>query len=271
MRLITPEVAGRTETGRADAAGRKQATRRVEIAKYVRGEWADYEDVVVREVSATIRLNGRTAAAMPATPEFLDELAAGHLYCEGMIRSPMDIDRIDLDLKAHGAVCIDVRSSSMLQSLPRPGAKPEPGLEPGSALKPETRGFAVSPERVDELMAVIRERSGLFRRTGGAHSAALAGESGLIVFREDIGRHNAIDKVIGYCLLHASNAERTMLATSGRVFGKTVAKAARLGVRLLISPSAPTDQAVDMATYFGLTLVGFARDGRFNVYSGRKL
>jgi FdhD protein len=263
MRLITPEV---------DAAsdGLAEITRRVEIARYARGEWTDVEDMVVREVLATIRLNGRTAAAVSATPEFLDELAVGHLYCEGVIGGPVDIDRIDLDLQAHGAVCIDVKSSSMLQSLPRLGAEAEPGREPRQEpeLESDTRELAVDPERVDRLMAVMREHSDVFRRTGGTHSAALADESGLIVFREDIGRHNAIDKAAGYCLLSAVNAERAMLATSGRVFGKTVAKAVRLGVRVLVSPSAPTDRAVHMAAYRGLTLVGFARDGRFNVYAG---
>jgi FdhD protein len=122
-----------------------------------------------------------------------------------------------------------------------------------------------------ELSRELQHCSALFQATGGVHAAALSGplpgEARLLVVREDIGRHNAVDKVAGYCLRHAISLSDKALLVTGRLSVEMVAKAGRAGCRLLVSPSAPTSLAVDLADQEDITLVGFARAERANVYT----
>jgi FdhD protein len=116
-------------------------------------------------------------------------------------------------------------------------------------------------------MAEFRRRSELHRQTGGVHAAALADRNGLLVFREDIGRHNAVDKVIGAYLLAGNCFEDKLLLSSGRLSSEILHKAAACSVPILVSRSAPTDRCVALARERSITLIGFARGRRMNIYS----
>jgi FdhD protein len=134
---------------------------------------------------------------------------------------------------------------------------------------PPSRHFRIEPELLTRLPAVLRTAQRVFGRTGGLHAAGLFHANGkLVLLREDIGRHNAVDKVIGDSLLqgHLPLSERLLLV-SGRGGFEIVQKALVAGVPILASVSAPSSLAVQMARAGGLTLVGFLRDRRFVVYS----
>ena len=109
--------------------------------------------------------------------------------------------------------------------------------------------------------------SKLFKSTGGAHAAALCDSDRLLVFKEDIGRHNAVDKAFGECLTNGIETEGKLLLTSGRISSEILLKSVKRGIAILASRSAPTSLAVQFAEKAGLTLVGFVRGKRMNVYS----
>jgi FdhD protein len=146
------------------------------------------------------------------------------------------------------------------------GSLPPPELRDASAPLAED-GFRVSAARIGELMHVLARLSEVHRRTGGVHGAALADEEGIRVFREDIGRHNAVDKVIGRRLAEGGGFQRCLLLTSGRVSSEVLAKAVRCRVPVLVSRTAPTDRSVEEARRQNLTLAGFARGERMNLYA----
>jgi len=119
-----------------------------------------------------------------------------------------------------------------------------------------------------ELVNSFHGKSTVFQKTGGVHSAALCDEHRIIVFAEDIGRYNAIDRVIGKCYLDNIPAGGGIIITSGRVSAETVRKVARAAVPVIVSRSAPTSLGVSLAASLGITLIGFARGDRMNVYTG---
>ena len=113
----------------------------------------------------------------------------------------------------------------------------------------------------------FNKTSELFKETGGVHSAMICDREGEVAFSEDIGRHNAMDKVIGYCINQEIDFTQTYAITSGRISSEILLKVAKANIPILISRSAPTDLAVEMATTLGMTLVGFARGTKANIYS----
>jgi len=129
------------------------------------------------------------------------------------------------------------------------------------------RRITISEDSIRTLVLEFQRRSVLYRLTGGVHGAALCDSEGIRVFNEDIGRHNAVDKVIGECLLREISMRDKIMVTSGRITSEMLAKVAISGIPIIISKSAPTDLAVDLAIRQGVTLVGFVRGKRMNVYS----
>jgi FdhD protein len=121
-----------------------------------------------------------------------------------------------------------------------------------------------------QVLALVKEfqhRSQIYRTTGGVHSAVLCDTGNIIVFSEDIGRHNAVDKIFGECLLNDIATDDRIIITSGRVSSEIVLKIARRNVPIIVSKSAPTDLGVRLANDLGVTLVGFVRGRRMNVYT----
>jgi FdhD protein len=126
----------------------------------------------------------------------------------------------------------------------------------------------VPAERILQLMNEFQKMSALFLETGGVHSAALADEEGIIVFAEDLGRHNALDKVFGEALSKGIRLSDKIILSSGRLSSEITIKALKRGIPILASPSAPTNLAIELARQLGLTMLGFVRGKRLNIYSG---
>ena len=125
----------------------------------------------------------------------------------------------------------------------------------------------IDPDDISSRIALLEQESDLFHLTGGVHSAALSCADGMVARFEDVGRHNALDKLVGWCVMGGVRVDDKMLLFSGRVPQEIMLKAIRLGVPVVVSPGAPTSLSVDLAEEYGVTLIGFAKRGHFNVYS----
>src|SRR5215210_6760263 len=249
-------------------------------------------DALATEEPMEIRLlagpTKQTVAVTMRTPGADFELAAGFLYGEGIVTSPDDILKIsycvDPDIDAeqqYNIVNVELRGGREFDLRPLErhfyttsacGVCGKASLE-----QLELRGCpVVSPgpevpaETIYSLPETLREAQGLFDATGGLHAAALFDREGeLVALREDVGRHNATDKLVGWALLEGRlPLSDCVVMVSGRSSFEILQKCLTAGVPVVCAISAPSSLAVDVARQFGMTLIGFLRGSRFNVYSG---
>jgi FdhD protein len=249
-------------------------------------------DRLATEEPLEIRLRAgtetRTVAITMRTPGNDFELAAGFLYGEGVIGGAADVGRISycVDVPAeqqYNTVNVDLTLSALpaLDTLERhftmTSACGVCGKANLDALRLRGVETIASEARVDvatilSLPRRLRAAQGIFEKTGGLHAAALFDLSGeLLVLREDVGRHNAMDKLVGWALLQKRlPLDGRIVMVSGRSSYELVQKAASARIPVMCSVSAPSSLAVDVARTFGLTLVGFLDDSRFNVYANEE-
>jgi FdhD protein len=256
------------------------------------GEAKARPDLVATEEPLEIRLGiaGATqrVAVTMRTPGNDFELAAGFLFAEGIVQTRDQISTIgycvDRELtpeQRYNVVTVDIRSTA---SIPlefesrRFGVTSACGVCGKESLDQiERRGTAripnsltISPETIIELPDRLRAAQGIFENTGGLHAAGLFTHDGeLVALREDVGRHNALDKLIGAMLLEGNlPLQDYVILVSGRTSFELAQKCAAAGVSVLCSVSAPSSLAIDVARKFNLTLIGFLRGDHFNIYHG---
>ncbi len=232
-------------------------------------------DSVVREFPLTIILNNRELVTLLCSPTDLNYLAIGFLSSEGFLSSKDEIKRIMVDDR-RGVVRVetieDKESANELlfkrfiTSGCGRGTTFYSAADIQGLTKVESQ-LVVSEYEVFALVKEFQHRSQIYRATGGVHSAALGDTKSILVFSEDIGRHNAIDKVFGECLLKDIPTAGRLIITSGRVSSEILLKVAKRNVPLLISKAAPTDLGVRLAKDLGVTLIGFARGKKMNLYA----
>lgn len=233
--------------------------------------WQAVDDLLVNEFAATIYLNGQELVTLLCTPEHLEDLAVGFLAGEGLLQRPADLEAVSADYR-QGQVWVSGRVSPAAEDKTFMKRYLTTGCGKGTTFfnweqtGPLGRTLRLGPDEIEELMSSFQERSELFRRTGGVHSVALCRGREIVLYREDLGRHNALDKVIGCSWRQGIDLGECFLAASGRVSSEMLLKAVKVGIQLLISRSAATSLAVELAEQLGATVVGFARGGRFNVY-----
>jgi FdhD protein len=268
----------------------KPSTTGARVYRVESGEVEERPDELATEEPLEIRLiqedRRRTVAVTMRTPGADLELAIGFLFAEGVIHRPEEVLRV-APCAEPGEACANIVEVELAADVPAPelaglerhffatsacGVCGKAGLE---ALElrvtdPVPPGPEVSPEIIAALPARLREAQGLFTATGGLHAAALFDPEGnLFAVREDVGRHNALDKLIGWAFgerllpLH-----RHLVLVSGRSSYEILQKCLVAGVPVICAVSAPSSLAVELANRFGLTLIGFLRGDRFNVYSG---
>lgn len=262
------------------------------------------EDVLLREEAYDLICDGQTVASMHCMPTNLEELAVGRLFTLGLlcdarqissltIRHPAghDADRMppssprpaaESAYEQHSLDCASTASSAAsplslsgqrASALPSPRLRaagsilvslaPPPEAEPGI----KQADVRLNAAQVHSLQAAFEERCALFRQTGAAHSCALATPEGILLFYEDIARHNALDKLIGAMQLQGVPPEGKLMIFSGRLAVDMLEKAAVSGVRLLMAPGAPSLASVELAETMRITLLGFVRKDNINIYT----
>jgi FdhD protein len=268
----------------------KPAAPGLRIRRWAAGQWSDSPDVVVSEEPLQLMLDGEPLSVLMRTPGHDIELSLGLMFSEGILRATNDIRVIRISAEAgedeQGISVESVLVESNQVDVHLAGKarrKPERSMLSSSAcgvcgtvlIEDLRRDLAVLPPgpSVDPAMLpglVDRLRSGqdVFDRTGGLHAAGLFTPGGeLLYLREDVGRHNAVDKVVGRALLDRLPLGDAIIVVSGRAGYEIVQKSITAGIRVIAAVGAPSSLAVALAREFNQTLVGFLKGDRFNVYS----
>lgn len=241
------------------------------IHRYDVDSWDDKEDYVVVETPLRIYINNSHYISLMCTPQKMEELSLGFLFCEGVIDSFSEIKsmkleeniiNIEMDKKIHAYKFKDRAMSSGCCK----GSMHISVINQNSLDRIECdKVFDV--ENIIDSMDKFNRHSDLFKETGGVHSCALSNGNEVVLFAEDIGRHNALDKVIGMSLKESIDMIDKILYTSGRLSSDIIIKAASAKVPIVVSHSAPTKLALDLAKSLNIAAVGFVRGSRLNVYS----
>lgn len=251
----------------------------IDIIKIKESSRENIIDPVARETPLTIFFNGRQCATLFCTCDKPKYLAVGFLDSEGLLRGKEDIKSVRVN-RDRSVVRVNSTSNKdiplggvTLKRFTSGSGKGVSWYYTQESAEPEKyekidSGIRISAEKISSLMRAFQRSSKLFNTTGGVHCAALCNSSESILFNEDVGRHNAIDKTFGEALLKNISTNDKILLTSGRVSSEMLTKAARKGVPIIASISAPTDLAVSLARSLGMTLIGFTRGRNMNVYSG---
>lgn len=234
-------------------------------------KWASFNAETIVEVPVSLTVNGQVWLTFMCTPIHLEPMAIGFLYNEGIIQERDEVadvrvcehgDNIDVWLSHNPRQPKSWRRTSgctggvtAVDALARPDISFDAG-------RPKFQ-----PETVERLVEMLFDSQSLYRETGGVHTSALSDGKRVLLVAEDIGRHNTLDKISGLCLLQDIWPETRILITTGRISSEMLQKAARLGAPILISRTSPSSLSIEMAERYGITLIGYARRHRFNVYS----
>ncbi|MBE7103238.1 formate dehydrogenase accessory sulfurtransferase FdhD [Bacillus cereus] len=248
-----------------------------EIFKYEQGEFKLIEDSIVTEFPVTVKINGQEFVTMVSTPEYIEDMVIGFLASEGIIRKYEDIDEIWVQEK-EGYVHVkttkinpyyrDMQNKRYITSCC--GMSRQGFVFANDALVAKEMNdirVKISAEDCFRLMNDMQQSASTFQHTGGVHNATLCDVNGIILSRMDIGRHNALDKIYGYCLKNNISIGDKIIVFSGRISSEILLKVAKIGCEIILSKSAPTELALELAEQLGITTIGFIRNKSLNVYT----
>lgn len=230
---------------------------------------------VIREAPLTLFVNDQEIVTLLSIPTERVVLAIGFLVSEGWVRSREEIREVQEDADTG---VVRIRLSELPPIAERFWEKRLIGSGCGKATsftrvmdamqcRPVTSSLRVSVEQILAWMKETLQQAPLYGRTRGTHAVSLYGQEGQILFEQDIGRHNALDRVLGKCFLRGQDATETVLLTTGRLSSEMIVKAARLGVPILVSRSSTTTLAIELAERLNLTILGCIRAGRLSLYT----
>ncbi len=238
------------------------------ILKFKDNQISWVEDIIAKEIKIKIFVNEEEIISLSATPLHIKELVTGFFLTENIIKGNWcpyemeiieDKDEVKVKMYSNGYLDLSEKiltsgcmaSYSFLKTIP-------PKYEDN---------FKISAERILNLFREFQKKSELYKTTGCIHYCGLADKEEIIFLAEDIGRHNAVDKVIGYAFLNKIALENKIILVSGRISFEMVLKVGNFKVPIIVSRTAPTSLAIELAEKIGLTLIGFLRGNRFNIYT----
>lgn len=248
-----------------------------QILHYGNNRIKHVEDTIVTEHPVTIMLNQQEFATLVCTPDHIEDLVIGFLASEGIIGSYRDIRGIRI-IETNGYVFVDAgkvdKFNQMFHSkryVTSCCGKSRQSFYFYSDAK-TVKSFPASNVKVSfddcfRLMSMMQQTATIFQTTGGVHNAALCDKNEIVLSRLDIGRHNALDKIYGYCLKNDVPLYDKIMVFSGRISSEVLVKVAKIGCEIVLSKSAPTELALKLADELGITTVGFIRNESLNVYT----
>jgi FdhD protein len=237
------------------------------IIKYQGSSSEEVEDSCAIEKKCVISVRGKELLSLYCTPMMVKQLVTGLLMTEGVLTKKISPEKMKI---VHGdEITVDLLVDEDIASEGFTTARCLGGfiVQKNRSFEKIQDDFSLSTGSLKTLFDDFQQRSELFQMTGGFHSAAIADGKAIISFVEDIGRHNAVDKVIGDILLKDIPFKGKAMLVSCRVSSEIISKCSRWGIPILASRSAPTNLAIEIAEKSGMTLVGFVRGDRLNVYA----
>ena len=229
---------------------------------------------IAREFMLTIFLNGQELVTLMCSPKDLKYLAVGFLVSEGLLKSLDEIKKIEADdwegvvrVETDKGIAPDSRLFAKRLITSGCGGGATFYSEADIVVKKVASRMKISTDEVFNLVQEFQHSSELYLSTHGVHSAALCDRQMIRIFHEDIGRHNAIDKIFGNCLLEKINTDNMTIISSGRVSSEIMHKAAKRDIPIVISISEPTSLGVKIADNYGITLIASVRGNKFDVYT----
>jgi FdhD protein len=243
----------------------------IHYEQYEYHKWKPFDAETIVETPVSLTVNADVWITFMCTPVNLEALAVGFLYNEGIIEKMDEV--FDVRVCKHGDN-VDVwlnheaeQPTSWRRTSGCTGGVTAVDLLAKPNVSFDSNQLKVEPEAVGRLVEMLFESQSLYRETGGVHTSALSDGEKILISAEDIGRHNTLDKIAGLCLLNNIWPGSRILITTGRISSEMLQKAARLNAPILISRTSPSSLSIEMAERYGITLIGYARKHRFNVYS----
>jgi FdhD protein len=243
----------------------------IRYEQYEFQKWKSVDAGTIVETPVSLTVNGEVWTTFMCTPVYLEALAIGFLYNEGIIEGMDEV--VDVRVCEHGDN-VDVWLTHMAEqpSTWRRTSGCTGGVTAVDLLaKPNVslsaNNLRVQPEMIGNFVEMLFEAQSLYRETGGVHTSALSDGKKILLSAEDIGRHNTLDKIAGLCLIKDVWPQTKILMTTGRISSEMLQKAARLNAPIIISRTSPSSLSIEMAERYGITLIGYARRQRFNVYT----
>lgn len=239
------------------------------VYRYENGAFAQFEKPVVHEQPLTIIVNGVELATFLCTPVKLDYLVMGFLCFEGILSGQEDIRALDVDAD-NGTVAVEL-SSTLIRPKKRVftsgcgmGLTFSVGISHYPTLLSD---LSLAPDEVFPLMRQLFDGADMYRASRGIHAAALSDGDRILLLAEDVGRHNALDKILGEALTLGIPTQGRILLTTGRISSEMLRKGAHMGTPFLISRTSPTTLSIEAAKRLGITVIGYVRRNSFNVYT----
>ncbi|WP_394554275.1 formate dehydrogenase accessory sulfurtransferase FdhD [Priestia aryabhattai] len=247
------------------------------VLRFKNGEMESVEDKIVTEFPVTVKINEEEFVTMVCSPQYIEDMVVGYLASEGVIREYKDIKNIWVQEKeGYVHVTID-KLNPYFQNLQNKryitsccGASRQGFVFINDALtakKMNDISVELSIKDCFQLMNKLQQSAATFQETGGVHNAAICDKNGFMLSRMDIGRHNALDKLYGYCLKHHISIRDKVVVFSGRISSEILLKVAKIGCEVVLSKSAPTELALNLAEELRITTVGFIRSDSLNIYT----
>ncbi|MEN8098694.1 MAG: formate dehydrogenase accessory sulfurtransferase FdhD [Chloroflexota bacterium] len=253
-----------------------QGTIKTEYLSQVRDQLKTVSGFAPVEAMITLYVNGKELIQLMATPHKCDELAVGFLYAEGLIDAEDDFLGVSLSPNKR---CVDVLLRDDVDEFPRRGIitsgcgrgrtfRDHSDSQPDQPkLAPVSSDLRVSYHDLQQRMKEMLSQSELHRISGGTHSAALARTDQIIAVREDVGRHNAVDKLIGWTVINSVSTKDLLLLSSGRISSEMLYKAYRMQIPLVCSLTSPTSLSLSLAQEWNITLVGYLKGSSMRIYT----
>ena len=250
--------------------------REVEVLRITKNRCRHARVAVVREIPLTIFLNDREIITLLCTGAHIESLAVGFLKSEGMLQHLSNLQKVEKGTDGQTVRVYTNEPTEMAEKLFGKRTLTS-GCGKGTIFynvldslqsQPVKNQVSIRVDQVRKLMTELHKRSELYRLSRGVHNCGLATIKKILLFRADIGRHNAVDMIMGECFLQEMDTSDKILITTGRITSEILIKAAKMKIPMLISRSAATSLSLDLAHKLNMTVIGYVRGGSILAYTG---